>query len=458
MGVPKFYRWLSERYPLINQLISDETLLPEFDNLYLDMNGILHNCSHPGDGASHLSDRDIMLSIFSYIDRIVTQIVRPKKILFLAVDGCAPRAKLNQQRKTRSKRAPSVVNSSKCAEESSENFELLTTNGAILNKNIITGNSKTAQVSRHLQYFVRRKIKEDPLWQRLTVIYSGMEVPGEGEHKIMNYIRHQRAAGVFPANCRHCMYGQDADLVMLGLITHEPHFTLLREVIDFGAFKRRSAGGPQMKQTSKAAFQLLHLSVLREYLALEFSREQPQRTLDPERLIDDFVFMTFLVGNDFLPHMPSLDIGEHAFDRLFGIYRSLLAQWGEGGYLTDAGKLRDPDRLEQFLKCIGDMEDEIFAERAAEARAHLSSSLGGAGATSGSARRPPDPRRRKRRRRRPRRGRRCTRGCRRPWARRPRPRPRRTWASRSPTTWRSSAWPPTTTSSTTACARRTSRA
>lgn len=49
MGVPKFYRWLSERYPKINQIVSDSTLLPEFDNLYLDMNGILHTCTHPND-------------------------------------------------------------------------------------------------------------------------------------------------------------------------------------------------------------------------------------------------------------------------------------------------------------------------------------------------------------------------------------------------------------------------
>jgi 5'-3' exonuclease len=47
---------------------------------------------------------------------------------------------------------------------------------------------------------------------------------------VLQYIRDQRSAGAFPLNTRHCMYGQDADLILLGLIAHEPHFTLLREV------------------------------------------------------------------------------------------------------------------------------------------------------------------------------------------------------------------------------------
>ena len=103
MGVPKFYRWLSERYPLINQLITDGRMLPEFDNLYLDMNGIIHACTHPGDNdiASTLTTREMILGIFRYIERTVNVIVKPKKLLFIAVDGVAPRAKLNQQRSRR---------------------------------------------------------------------------------------------------------------------------------------------------------------------------------------------------------------------------------------------------------------------------------------------------------------------------------------------------------------------
>ena len=64
---------------------------------------------------------------------------------------------------------------------------------------------------------------------QLKIIYTGADVPGEGEHKIVDWIRKYKVSDEFDENTTHCIYGLDADLIMLGLVTHLPNLFILRE-------------------------------------------------------------------------------------------------------------------------------------------------------------------------------------------------------------------------------------
>jgi hypothetical protein len=101
-----------------------------------------------------------------------------------------------------------------------------------------SGTEFMTRLSLYLKYWVARQVAEDPAWRRVRVLLSGHEVPGEGEHKIMSFIRAEKSRDGYNPNTRHCLYGLDADLIMLGLLSHEPHFALLREEVTFGRQKK----------------------------------------------------------------------------------------------------------------------------------------------------------------------------------------------------------------------------
>ncbi|KAA0160679.1 hypothetical protein FNF28_05378 [Cafeteria roenbergensis] len=369
MGVPKFYRWISERYPLINQAIDDATLLPHFDNLYLDMNGVIHGATH-GDGLSKsLTDSEVMHKMFSYIDNMV-KITRPRKLIYFAVDGVAPRAKMNQQRSRRFRAAKDAAEARAEAREMGEVFD----DEDLFDSNQITpGTPFMARVSKQLQYYIRRRLRDDPAWRDLRIIFSGHEVPGEGEHKIVEWIRAAKSQPGWDPNTRHIMAGLDADLIMLSLAVHEPHFSLLREQIDFMGFRNSKH---DTKAKTRAArhvkWQLLHIGVLREYLEMDMrpapaALEAMPFAWDGERCVDDFVLLTALCGNDFIPHLPSLDIGEGALDELIRLYRETLPT--VGGWLSERGIINFA-RLDPLLLAMGAMEEDTMKRRDAAMAKH----------------------------------------------------------------------------------------
>ena len=205
-------------------------------------------------------------------------------------------------------------------------------------------------LSKALQLYVVDRINNDKRFANLKIVFSDAFVPGEGEHKILEFIRSQRALEGYQANTSHCIHGADADLIMLGLSTHEPHFYILREaVVD--------SRGPQPETQP---FQFVKLPVLREYLYLEFKHLELPFGFDFERLLDDFVFLCFFVGNDFLPHLPSLSIREGAIDAILFIYKHLLPSLGD--YLTDGKGGLNYAKVDVLLGDLAKVEEEFFKQ------------------------------------------------------------------------------------------------
>jgi len=524
MGVPKFFRWLSERYPKILQRHgrpADEELAaqhglhdryqaftaqnanpcdplstcgllpPPIDHLYIDMNGILHCCAHNNlDDEEGLEDDqattshnnnfdqitpiaqtqpitmgEITQSVGYYLDRLVKEVAQPRHLLYIAIDGVAPRAKLNQQRARRYQNGQEQTLSQtiyeahvQALQQQQQQNEVKPTTPTVLQGRHATTSSSSSSSSIHeitqgrftgklqatvdtdmdrtgtsqtlntttndeededttafhpasitpgtsffqsleawLLDFLQTKLQTDPDWQKLTVIVSGAQVPGEGEHKLLQHIRQYKNDPNSDPNIRHCLFGQDGDLIMLGLATHEPNLLLLREQVLFDR-KRRSMAQhfQQLEGVSDSYifnpnFEFLHMNVLRDYFALEFEtsnwfhipnnnntkkkqRKQDAFYFDLERTIDDFVFLSFFIGNDFLPHMPALDIADEAFDLLFFAYREERQKWlqqeerqWKGSnkkdvepYLTYAGEIVSGKRLESFLQVIGAHEVRYY--------------------------------------------------------------------------------------------------
>lgn len=234
-----------------------------------------------------------------------------------------------------------------------------------------------------LRYWCQYKLNTDPGWAKLKIIISDATVPGEGEHKIMSYVRSQRVSPDYNPNTRHVIYGLDADLIMLGLATHEPHFRVLREDVFFQQGKARMCqlcgqkghearncrgeikekdgehdekdGGATVKP-----FIWLHVSILREYLAIELSVSDLPFRFDLERALDDWVFLCCFVGNDFLPHLPALEIREDGIDTLTALWKDNLPVMG--GYVTKDGHI-DMERAQFILDGLAKQEDAIFKRR-----------------------------------------------------------------------------------------------
>eukprot|EP00792_Barthelona_sp_PAP020_P008552 TRINITY_DN3227_c3_g3_i1.p1 TRINITY_DN3227_c3_g3~~TRINITY_DN3227_c3_g3_i1.p1 ORF type:complete len:1228 (+),score=372.38 TRINITY_DN3227_c3_g3_i1:549-4232(+) len=256
----------------------------------------------------------------------------------------------------------------------------------------IAGTEFMEKLSNALKWYVRIKLEKDESWKEIKVILSDISKPGEGEHKIMDFIRSQRAMnysfecnirskdilstneisdvrkGLYDPNLKHCIYCPDSDMVLLSLCVHEQNIHILREDL-CGARKKTNENLQKLSKlfpNFDIKYQFLNIKVLREYFDQYFGNLFNLRTrlgnkYDLERLIDDFVFICLFIDNDYLPHLPSMDISHGAINKFVNSYLSILPELK--GYLTERGILNF-ERIGLLLEHVSKKDPKkVFKKR-----------------------------------------------------------------------------------------------
>jgi len=319
MGVPGYFKWLITHCGAITVRTA------EIDCLYLDMNGILHPCCHgDGGGEEAVSEETMMAKFCGVLDEIISTL-HPKKLIYFAFDGPAPVAKMVQQRSRRFCAAHNARVEHKLhqrmAEEWAESGLSTPPMSQPWDSNQITpGTPFMERVRKTIEGYIAQRLV-DPAWETfrdVAMLLSDSSDPGEGEHKLIQFIKKQRMVPDYDPATTHCLVGTDADLVQLALSIHDRNIYIYRETI------------------------IISIDMIREYFRLTFSPileapQVPPHLKDFERLLDDMLLCFCFVGNDFLPHLPQMKIAAYAIGRCLAVYVAVLPAIGE--FLVEAGNI-----------------------------------------------------------------------------------------------------------------------
>jgi len=248
----------------------------------------------------------------------LVKLFQPDTYLVIAADGVPPVAKISQQRTRRYKAQ---------IEEEPQTFNKLKI-------------SPGTTFMRNLDEFLREKISAERANLAHLVIYSSHLVPGEGEHKILDYFREGKLTG----NNYHIIVGNDSDFIPLlfGL-------KLPRLVIHRGKNYNGELNDP-------IYIDRIRENILRDLGVVDLSGNIKDDFKEAE-VIDDFVLMVILIGNDFLPAMPGLNLLPKNMETLFMAYKGLVA---ERRYLTRGGTL-NLKNFRRFIQEVAKLEPELLA-------------------------------------------------------------------------------------------------
>jgi 5'-3' exonuclease len=333
MGIPAFAKTITNKYPhIITHHIPSQC-----GRLFLDLNCAIHPVAqramqHYNNDASY--ETTVIQNVIRYIQKIVS-FAKPQQLMFVAIDGIPPRAKMHQQRKRRYMSAwrKNMIKTKTGIDPFPWDTNAITPGTGFMNK-LSAGLNEHFSTSKY----------------PFKVILRDSNNPGEGEAKIMQYIREPDAAPI--ARMHDIIYGLDADLIMLSLasIRHttdacndnisKPAIYLLREPPHY-----------EIKQCSKP-FLYFDVNALHNCIEKEMGKNR----------VWDYVALCFLLGNDFMPPLSYLKIKNNGIQKLLTAYRTTIESSSENEYLVSPDGILHLDILLRVLENLKETEDAEIQE------------------------------------------------------------------------------------------------
>ena len=273
------------------------------EGLCMDMNGTIHKATsitwgYGKDGATvdnlrriaALTPQQIDMSFEGILGDLLKDAIariQPRVYLIMCVDGIAPRAKINQQRQRRYKTALEKTLAPAApalGPQAPSTFDTAS---------ITPGTKFMKRVDAYLRSWIAANQASLPP----TVIYSSHLVPGEGEHKIFRLMRQGK---VKQGTGHHLIYGLDADLIMLASLAPLSKIMLVRE-----------------KHTDLVDIDIFKASMITDLTRPGEKLDEAQKRL----IVQDYVLFIYLIGNDFLPHMPIFEDVGASMALLMNVYK-----------------------------------------------------------------------------------------------------------------------------------------
>jgi len=343
MGVPGFVAWLYNNHAntnfIFNKLFKtsniDDSLndlrINSADYLFIDGNCLIHPVArktymdnqHLIDTNNELLENKIIMNVIAYIELIINQI-KPTTLIYLAIDGVAPMAKIKHQRIRRFKSVYDKQIIENLSKKHNRPYQPEWNTSAITPGTVFMDN-----LTKYIISWIN-KTKFDS-----QIIFSSSYTPGEGEHKILQYIRTNTNTNI-NINSNIIIYGLDADLLFLSLCLNRPNIYLMRETSEMELNKKAKYNKTNTTNINEDLFSYLSIDILstmifnitNDYIKNKLSKKEYQ--LDKQHIINDFVFLCYFCGNDFIPNIPSLNLKPHNYkikngiDTIFETYANCI--------------------------------------------------------------------------------------------------------------------------------------